>query len=235
MVSCRGELRPSRASAPGTAWNSPEATRASKLARTCRIGGFAHAAPQGITEDVAFIGDGLALEAAVAGKGDGLARPELPAFSGLRSSRLALDALPRLGHNLIGLIAELGRNLPVRGQHFGGRENLLLVAGGVRGDLRGLWALIPALLQVLAYLLAARAGGVKILLRVSFDLRRSASAGFDLIAEIAEPVGKLGLVDGSSKLLADRRDRAAARRACCPSSRSVILKMTACVWSCGAA
>ena len=45
------------------------------------IGGFAHAATQGVAEDVALIGDGLALKAAVAGKGYGLAGDPL------RSSR----------------------------------------------------------------------------------------------------------------------------------------------------
>ncbi len=113
-----------------------------------------------------------------------------------------MAALPRLGHDPIGLIAELGGKLAVRRKHFGGGMNLFLVAGGVRGDLRGLRPLIAGSFKVLAYLLAARAGGVKVLLRVAFDLRRAASSRLDLIAEIAQPVGQLRLIDGGSKLLA---------------------------------
>ena len=104
----------------------------------------------------------------------------------------------------------------------------------MRGDLRGLVAGEP-LLHVFEDLLAARAGGVKILLRVSFDLRRAALAGFDLVAEIAQPVGQLRLIDGGGELLRLEEVRAPEARASLPSSRSVILKMTAWVWSCGAA
>src|SRR6202034_2693349 len=51
-------------------------------------------------------------------------------------------------------------------------------------------------------LLAARTRSVKIRLRIARDLRRSALSGLNLIAQIAEPVGKLRLIDGSGKLLA---------------------------------
>jgi ATP-dependent exoDNAse (exonuclease V) alpha subunit len=73
---------------------------------------------------------------------------------------LFLSASSRLPHHFVGLVAELAGDLPMSGQHLGGRVNLLAVAGGVRGDLRGLRPLIPGLFQVLAYLLAARAGSI---------------------------------------------------------------------------
>ena len=62
-------------------------------------------------------------------------------------------------------------------QDLGGSVNLLLVAGGVGGDLRGLRPGKAALFEVLANLLAARTGGIKILLRVALDLRCAASPG----------------------------------------------------------
>ena len=76
--------------------------------------------------------------------------------SGLRSSVWPWTRWPCFGDDLIGLIAELSRNLPVRRQHFGGGVDLFLVAGGVRGNLRSLWTLIAGSFKVLTYLLAAR-------------------------------------------------------------------------------
>ena len=84
---------------------------------------------------------------------------------------------------------------------FGG-ERLLAVAGGVGRDLRCLGAAVPAFFELLFDLPGARAGSVKILLRVAFDLRCAAPAGFDFIAETAELVGERGLIDGGRILLA---------------------------------
>src|SRR5271156_2678878 len=70
------------------------------------IGGFAHAAPQCIAEDVTFIGDGLALEAAMAGEGYGLVSDLLHRFGNVLRS-LPLAARPRLDDDSVGLIAEL--------------------------------------------------------------------------------------------------------------------------------
>ena len=55
--------------------------------------------------------------------------------------------------------------------------------------------------EVLANLLAARTGGVEIFLCVSLDLRGSAPPGRNLVTELAEFVGQLGLIDGRGKLL----------------------------------
>src|SRR5665213_979360 len=68
-------------------------------------------------------------------------------------------------------------------------------------DLCGLVPTKAALLHALAYLLAPLTGGVKILLCVSLDLRRTTAASFDFVAEIAKTVGQLGLIDGGGKLL----------------------------------
>jgi hypothetical protein len=44
------------------------------------IGGFAHPAPESIAEESAFVGHGLALEATLAGEGDGLGCLRVPNF-----------------------------------------------------------------------------------------------------------------------------------------------------------
>ncbi len=80
------------------------------------ISGFAHTAPQGIAEESALVGDGLALEAALAGKGHGLPRGLL-CFLGNMLRRFFLVALPRAGHHMIGLIAELSGELAMRRKH----------------------------------------------------------------------------------------------------------------------
>ena len=112
-----------------------------------------------------------------------------------------MSAVPRLRHNFIGLVAELGGQLPVRSQHLPRRKNLFLVTGGVGSDLCRFMTLVAAAFQILPYLLCPRTRSVQILLCVTFDLRRTAAAGLKLVAEVAQPVGKLGLVDGGSELL----------------------------------
>jgi hypothetical protein len=54
---------------------------------------------------------------------------------------------------------------------------------------------------MLAYLLAAGAGGVKILLGVAFDLRCATAPRFNFVTEIAEAIGQFRLIYGSGKLL----------------------------------
>ena len=97
-----------------------------------RVGRFAHAAPQGIAEEGALVGDSFALEAALACKSHGLLRGLLRFFRGMLDG-FVLAALSRLGYNLIRLISELGGQLAMRREDFGGRLNLLLVARGVGG------------------------------------------------------------------------------------------------------
>ncbi len=100
-----------------------------------------------------------------------------------------------------GLVAEVGGELAMRGHDLAWRMNLLAVARGVRGDLRGLLSGAAGALQILANLLAARAGCVKILLRVALDLRRAAAANGDLVTKLAKPVSQLRLIDGGGELL----------------------------------
>ena len=135
---CRRELPPGVVLLSGTSWNSPEGNASLEAGANFGVGGFTHAASQGIAEKVAFVGDGLALEAAVAGKGDSLRATLLPSLRIALATTLPGCALRASDHNFIGLVAELGGELPMRGQHLGGRVNLLFVTGGVRGDLRGL-------------------------------------------------------------------------------------------------
>ena len=112
-----------------------------------------------------------------------------------------LDALPRGADDRFGLVAEVGSELAMRRHDFAGRMNFFAVAGGVRGDLRGLFASATRALQILANLLAARAGCVKVLLRVALDLRRAAAANGDFVTELAKPVSQLRLIDGGGELL----------------------------------
>jgi hypothetical protein len=81
-----------------------------------------------------------------------------------------------------------------------------------RGDLRGLFSKAACSFQILTNLLAAGTGCVEILLRAALDLRRATASSSDFIANLAKPIGQLGLVDGSGKLLrseeALRLDRA---------------------------
>lgn len=98
-------------------WNFLELARGStrlEAGADLRVRDLPHAPSQRIHVKSTFVHDGLPLEALVAGKGDRLAyllatlifRPFL---------RLFRPALMRLGHNLIGLIAELVGYLFVRG------------------------------------------------------------------------------------------------------------------------
>jgi hypothetical protein len=97
----------------------------------------------------------------------------------------------------------------------------------VRGNLRGLRPAEAALCNGLLDLLAARAGCLKVLRRVSLYVRRAALAGLDLVAEIAEPEGQLRLVDSGCKLLGIEEALRSCNARVEPSARSVILKITA--------
>ena len=117
-----------------------------------------------------------------------------------------LEPFARGADDGFGLVSEVGGELAMRGHHFTGRVNFFAVAGGVRGDLCGLFAGAARALQILTNLLAARTRCVEILLRVALDLRRAAAASGDLVTELAKPVGQLGLIDGGGELL--RREQA---------------------------
>src|ERR1700678_2466890 len=106
-----------------------------------------------------------------------------------------------LSNNAIGLIAILGRDLPVSCHHLGWGVNLFFVAGVVGGDLRGLRPAKAAPAKSLLDLVAARAGSVEVLLRVAFYLGGAALACLDLVAQISQPIGKLGLINSGCELL----------------------------------
>ena len=101
----------------------------------------------------------------------------------------------------LGLVAEVGGELAMRRHDVGCRVNLLAVPRGVRGDLRRLFPGAASALKICPNLLAARARCVEIFLRVTLDLRRSASANGDLVTKLAKPVSQLGLIDGGGELL----------------------------------
>src|SRR5208337_2530660 len=103
--------------------------------------------------------------------------------------------------NGFGLVSEVGGELAVRGHHLSRRMDFLTVAGRVRGDLGGLFPGVAGAFEVLANLLAAGTGCVKILLSVALDLRRTAPPGRNFVTELAEFVGQFGLIDGSGELL----------------------------------
>ena len=143
-----------------------------KVAAHLGIGDFAHAAAEAVADQCPLIDDGLALEVLVAGKGQRFAH----AVNGVDGLLLMLKPFARGADDGFGLVPEVGGELAMRRHDFARRMNLFAVAGGVRGDLRGLRTGAPGALQILANLLAARAGCVKILLRIALDLRRAAAA-----------------------------------------------------------
>ena len=55
----------------------------------------------------------------------------------------------------------------------------------MRRDLGGFLAVVANLVQVLANLLAARTGGIEVLLGVAFDLGCAATPAFDFVAELS--------------------------------------------------
>jgi hypothetical protein len=158
-----------------------------------------HAAPQCVAHDRAFVCDGLPFKAAILGKGDSFLRS--PGRIRYTILLQRCGAFSGLCDNAVGLIAKVIRNLPMSGEHFGRRKNILLVACVVRGNLRGLRPTEAALCDGLFDLLAARAGRLKILRRVSLYVWRATLASLDLVAEIAKPEGQFRLIDSGCKLL----------------------------------
>ncbi len=87
-----------------------------------RIRDFAHAAPERIPKDGAFIADRLALKEPVPRPGDRFSCAHLFALL------LSQCAGAGLGHHLVGLVAELCGKLAVGGKDFRRRENFFFVA-----------------------------------------------------------------------------------------------------------
>src|ERR1700734_606558 len=85
-----------------------------------RVRRFTHTASQSIAVKLAFVSDRLALKAAVAGISDSLPcnlLRTLPVMVG----RIFLTTPSCFHHNFVGLVAELGGNLPMGGQYLGWR------------------------------------------------------------------------------------------------------------------
>ena len=180
-----------------TIWNSPDGKTGVKVAAYLGISHLAHAAAEPVADQCPFIDDSLALEVLVAGKSQRLAH----AVEGVDGFLLMLKPLTRGANDGFGLVAEVGGELAMRRHDIGWRMNLFAVARGVRGDLGRLFSGAPGPLQILTNLLAARAGCVKVLLRVALDFRSAAAANGDLVTELAKPVSQLRLIDGGGKLL----------------------------------
>jgi hypothetical protein len=99
------------------------------------------------------------------------------------------------------LVPKVGGELAMRGHDIGWRMDLFAITGGVSGDFCGFLSGAPCSLQILANLLAARAGCIEVLLRVAFDFWGAAAANGDLVTKLAKPIGQLRLIDGGGKLL----------------------------------
>ena len=114
---------------------------------------------------------------------------------------MMLKPFVRGSHNGLGLVPEVSGKLAVCRHDVGCRVNLLAVSRGVRGDFCRLFPGAASALKVCPNLLAPRARCVEIFLRVTFDLRRSASANGDLVTKMTQSVCKLGLIHGGGELL----------------------------------
>src|SRR5579875_2513204 len=111
------------------------------------------------------------------------------------------SSLVSLFDHPVGLMTKLCGQLAMGSHGLAHGNCLLAVACRMRGNLRCLMSLKAASFQISPNLLAARAGGIEILLRVSLDFRSPAPARCDLVSKRAEPVGELRLVDRRGKLL----------------------------------
>ena len=89
----------------------------------------------------------------------------------------------------------------MRSQHLVGRVNLLSVSRIVSGDLGSFRSTEAGALHRLTYLLTARTGGVKVLLRVALYFRCAAPSWHNLVAEPCQAVSQLRLVHSRRKLL----------------------------------
>ena len=107
-----------------------------KIGANLGIGDLAHAAAEPIADQGAFIYDGLALEVLVAGKGERF--PDT--VNRVHGLLLMLKPLARRADNGIGLVAEVGGELAMRGHDLAWRMDFFPVAGRVRGDLGGFFS-----------------------------------------------------------------------------------------------
>src|SRR5450755_2867935 len=79
--------------------------------------------------------------------------------------------------------------------------NFLVVSRRVRGGLGGFPSGTVRAFEVFANLLAGGAGNVEVSRRVALNRRGTAPSRGDLVSNLAQPAGQLGLIDGRGKLL----------------------------------
>ena len=158
---------------------------------------FTHAATQGFAQNGALVRYRFALEKTGPRIADGL----FCLLVSLRPVSLGPGAIAGLGDDPFRLVAELGRQRPVRGQNLAGGKNLFAIARGVSGDLCRRRTAVAHLFKVVADLLRSGAGGIKIGLRVPLDLRSAAAPGLDFVAQTAQLIGQSRLVNRGRKAL----------------------------------
>jgi hypothetical protein len=107
--------------------------------------------------------------------------------------------------NGIGLVPEVGRELAMRGHHFAQGLNFFAVTSRVRGNLRGFLSGSSRAFEIFPDLLASWTRCIKVFLRVTSDLGPTASTGCNLVSELAESVGQLGLINSGSELLRSKK------------------------------
>ena len=168
-----------------------------QIAAHLGISDLAHSTTEAVADQRPLIDDSLALKVFVTGKGEGFSN----AVNGVDRLFLVLKMFARGADDGFGLMPEVGGKFAVCGHYLARRMNLLAIASGVRGDLRGLRAGAASALQIRTNLLTARAGCVKILLRVALDLRRAATPNGDLVTELAKAVSQFRLIYGGGELL----------------------------------
>src|SRR6202167_5211272 len=168
-----------------------------KISAHLGMGDLAHAPAKSIADERTFVHNRLALEVLVAGKGERFSNT----LKRVNGFLLVLTPFLCGPNNGLGLVPKVCRQLRVGGHAFSRRKNLFAVARRVRGDLGSLLSRAARAFEVLANLLAAGTGGVKVFLRIAPNLGGAAPPGRDFITELADPISQLGLIDGRRKLL----------------------------------
>src|SRR5579862_5027805 len=156
-----------------------------------------HPAPEPVADQRTLIHNCLALEVLVTRKGERFSNT-VKRIDGLL---LMLRPFTSCAYNSVGLVSEVGCQLPVRGHHLPRRMNLLAVTRRVCGDLGRFLPGTARAFEVLTNLLAPGTGSVEVFLRVALDLRCTAPPSGNFVSELAQSEGQLGLIDSRSELL----------------------------------
>src|SRR5208337_4951001 len=192
-----GELPPGNALLPLNDLKFPGSQAGVKMGADLGMSDLAHTSAQSVPDQGTFIHNRFAFEVLIAGEGERFSH----SLKRIDWLLVKLGPFPRCTDYSLGLVSKIGRQLPMRGHHFSRRMDLFTVAGRVGGDFGGLFSCAARASEVFTNLLAARTGCVEILLRVSLDLWGAASSSRNLITELAQFVGQLGLIDGRGELL----------------------------------